>query len=405
MERFPSMDVLRGFALLGILLVNIQFFWGPFMATSVSPWRELADPWLLRAVTFLVQGKFYALFSFLFGAGFAVQAERLEDRGVAPARIYRRRLGVLLAFGLAHGILLWMGDILAVYALLGFVLLAFRKRQPRTLLIWAFSLLAAGTLLVLAGWLFLTWAGSLPRAAPELAKAKAEEQVRTAQAMAASLQAYGHGPYVLLFKQRLKELLHNYAMTLGVLPQILALFLLGAWTARRGVFRAPEAHTSLLRNVQVWGLVWGLAGNGFFAWAMDKGMPGPGKSVALLGFAAYFTAAPALTLAYAASLILALRRPALGALLRPLAAPGRMALSNYLGHSVVMTTIFYFYGGGLYGKLPLLAGYGLALGLYALLLWGSGLWLQRFAMGPAEWLWRGLTYGHAPPFRRDSTSP
>jgi uncharacterized protein len=79
-----------------------------------------------------------------------------------------------------------------------------------------------------------------------------------------------------------------------------------------------------------------------------------------------------------------------------------MALSNYLGHSVVMTTIFYFYGGGLYGKLPLLAGYGLALGLYVVLLWLSGRWLARFAMGPVEWLWRRLTYGHAPPFRREA---
>jgi len=300
-----------------------------------------------------------------------------------------------------HGTLLWMGDILAVYALLGFLLLAFRKRKPRTLLIWAFSLLAVGTLLILVGWLVLTWAVSLPQAAPELAKAKAEEQVRTAQAMAASLQAYGHGPYALLFKQRLKDLLHNYAMTWGVLPQILAMFLLGAWTARRGVFRAPEAHTSLLRNVQIWGFVWGLAGNGLFAWAMDKGMPGPGNTLALLGFAAYFTAAPALTLAYAATVLRALGRPSLQGLLQPLAAPGRTALSNYLSHTVVMTTVFYFYGGGLYGKLPLLACYGLAVGLYVLLLWLSSLWLTRFAMGPAEWLWRRLTYGHAPPFRRE----
>lgn len=399
-ERIEAMDVLRGFALLGILLVNILFFSGPMQETIMRPWRESPQPWLQGAVTWLVQGKFYCLFSFLFGMGFAVQIARLEARGGQVAGVYARRLAVLLGFGLLHGLLVWMGDILAIYAATGFLLLAFRRRKPRTLLVWAACLLALGILLWLCLWLLVTLVASVPAAAAEFAKAEAAQKAEIARRLAESLQAYGKGPYALLFQVRARELLFNYGMTLMFLPQILAMFLLGAWAGRKGVLRDPEANATLLRRTALWGLPLGLAANAYYAWSLGHAMPGPQNPGGFLGYAVYYLGAPVLSLGYAATLLLALRRPALERLLRPLAAPGRMALSSYLTHSLVFTTLFYFYGLGLFHRLALPWAYALALLLYALQIPASQAWLARFAMGPAEWLWRTFTYGAAPPFRK-----
>ncbi len=399
-ERIETIDGLRGFALLGILLVNIMVFCAPTQEFFMRPWREAANPWLQAGIVWLVQGKFYCLFSFLFGLGFSIQTARLEQRGAAPGKVYVRRLLALLAIGLLHGALLWMGDILAIYALAGFLLLAFRTRRPRTLLIWAASLLALLTVLFLLFFLLLKLALLVPQAAQELAKSEALQKADQASKLANALQAYGQGPYSLLFMVRLKELLLNYAMTLSLAPQILAMFLLGAWTGRKGVLQDPAAHRGLLAKVAFWGFLYGLPANAWYAWSWGYGLPGPGNPEAMLSFALYATAAPALTLAYASSLLLAFQRPALGPVLHALAAPGRMALSSYLTHSVILTTVFYYYGLGLYGRLPLPAAYGLALVLYALQIPASRAWLARFTMGPAEWLWRRLTYGTAPAFRK-----
>lgn len=399
-ERIETMDALRGFALLGILMVNILFFCGPAQENFMRPWREAAHPWLQAGVTWLVQGKFYCLFSFLFGMGFSVQTSRLEARGASPAKVYSRRLMVLLVIGLLHGVLIWMGDILAAYALVGFLLLAFRKRQPKTLLWWAVALLTLNALLYAVLWLVVSVALSVPAAAQEIARQETLQKADLAKKLADALQAYGQGPYSLLFRFRFKELLTNYAMTLAVLPQILAMFLLGAWTGRKGVLRDPDAHRGLLTKVVLWGLAFGLPANAWFAWSMGQGFPGSRNPGAFLAFALYIFAAPALSMAYAACLTLAFRRPLPAAVLRPLAAPGRMALTSYITQSIAMTAVFYSFGLGLYARLPLPAAYGLALALFALQIPLSRAWLSRYTMGPAEWLWRSLTYGVRPAFRR-----
>lgn len=392
-ERIAAMDALRGFALFGILVVNILFFSGPMQENFMRPWLGAPHGWLRGGVLWLFQGKFYCLFSFLFGMGFSVQIARLEARGASPAGVYSRRLLALLGIGLLHGLLVWMGDILACYALIGFLLLAFRRRHDRTLLIWAGCLLGVTVLFYLLLWMVVSVALSVPAAAPELAKAEALQAQQTARRLAEALQAYGQGPYALLFRARLRELLGNYGMTLMLLPQVLAMFLLGAWAGRKGVLRDPAAHRSLLGRTALWGLLLGLPANAWYAWSLGHGMPGPKNPTAFLGFALYGVAAPGLALGYAATLVLVFGRPGLAWLRAGLAAPGRMALTNYLTHSLVLTSVFYFYGLGLYGRLPLPTALGVALLLYALQIPASRLWLRQHAMGPAEQVWRRLTYG------------
>ncbi|HCZ33683.1 MAG TPA: hypothetical protein DHV93_09650 [Holophagaceae bacterium] len=391
-ERVEAMDVLRGFALLGVFVVNMLFFAAPYQTTLMRPWPEAAQPWFMAFLLLFWQGKFYCLFSFLFGMGFAEQVDRLLGRGEAPGPIYRRRLAWLLVIGLTHGLLVWMGDILSIYALLGFLLLLFRTRKQKTLLVWALCLIVVPALLFAGLFLVLKMVQGIPLVAAQMAEAAKQQDLRVGEAIARSFRIYGHGPYGELFLLRARELGMNYGMTLSAAPQILAMFLLGAWTSRRGVLKDPEAHRGLVSKVLGVGLTVGLLGNAFHVWCSSKGMPGPRNPLSMLGMAVYFFAAPALTLAYAAG-ILRLLQGGAAALLKPLAWNGRMALSNYLTHSLVFTWVFYFFGLGLFGKISAVQGFCMALGLWLLQIPLSRWWLSRHAMGPAETVWRRLTYG------------
>lgn len=390
--RVMAVDALRGFALLGILMVNLIFFSGPVEQTFGRPLAEVASPWTYGLVLTFAQGKFYGLFALLFGLGFAVQMDRFAARGEHPGRRFRRRLLVLLGFGLLHGTLLWMGDILAMYAVIGLLLPAFARRKPRTLLIWAASLLALLTLLCLVGAGFTALGAAF--APQEMTRSFAAQEQATAAKIARSLAAYGSGPYADLFRLRLKELLGNYGMTLSIAPHILAMFLLGLWTWRKGIAQDLEAHRPFLKRLVVWGFGLGLPGNLLYAYLMGQGFTATGAAQAILGFGVYALASPILTVGYAAGLALLVSGP-WGRLGGWLAATGRMSLTNYLTQSLVMTTVFYFYGFGLFGRLAL----PWALGLGALLWVGqvflSRLWLQWHAQGPLEALWRRLAFGRS----------
>ncbi len=380
-ERLESIDTLRGFALFGIIAVNTIVFAQP--AAFGMPLGSASQPNALThlLVAWLAQCKFYDLFSFLFGLGFAIQMERWETQG--PGR-FRRRLLVLLGFGLLHGLLVWMGDILSIYALAGMALPWFRNAKPRTLIIWAICLVGLGSLAFAAmggfaglGQLF---------ASAEMAHTTAEMNDQVTQ------EVYGSGPYAALFTFRARELVHAYRLSIAVLPHIFAMFLLGLWAWKRGVFQNLESSVRLRQRMLWLGLLLGLPLNFFAAWMSLGGMVGSLHG-ALLGVALTLISAPLLTFGYIALLLRLLESPRWCRFVEPLHWSGRMALTNYLTQSLVMTTIFYFFGLGLYGKLhlhwSLLIALSVALAQVPLSRW----WLSRHAMGPAEWLWRRLTYG------------
>lgn len=391
-ERIEAMDVLRGFALFGVFAVNMLFFAFPFQQSMMRPWPEAPQPWFQGFLMLFLQGKFYCLFSFLFGMGFAEQVDRLQARGEEGGRLYRRRLLWLLLIGLGHGLLIWMGDILFMYALLGFLLLLFRKRQPKTMLWWAFGLLAFSTLLFAGIFGLMKLGQSIPQAAAQMEAAARKQETDMAKAVLDSLRIYGQGPYLDLVRLRAKELFGNYAMTLSIAPQIMAMFLLGAWTSRKGVLKDPTQHRGLITKVLGFGLVFGLAGNAFNLWCGRKGMPGPGSPLFILGMSVYIFAAPALTLAYAAILVRLVSGSG-ARWVKSLAWNGRMALTNYLMHSLIFTFIFYHFGLGLFGKVTPLQTFFMALTLWLIQIPLSKAWLSSHAMGPAEFIWRRLTYG------------
>ena len=288
-DRILLVDVLRGFALLGILLVNMDLFSHPAQTLVLplepgTPWYDRAAVWL---VLFLAEGKFYSLFSLLFGLGLTLQMARIEGRGARFAPVYARRLVVLLGIGLIHAFLIWIGDILTYYAMLGFLLLLFRKARPRTLLIWAAILIALPLLLNLAFVLLLALGRSVPEGAAQIDQALAEQQLVFRAEIERAYQVYANGDFVEITAQRARDMGFLFGGTLFALgANILAMFLVGLYFGKRQVFQQIDEHRPLFRRLLVWGLGIGVIGNVTYATlipSLARFEPSPLLLAALIG--------------------------------------------------------------------------------------------------------------------------
>ena len=404
-ERIQTVDIVRGFALLGIGMVNLANFGSAIFLVAVDSHAPLApiDQLASWLITFFAEGKFYPLFSFLFGLGLAIQMERAAARGTPFVPIYARRLLVLLLIGLAHATLVWSGDILVLYAVLGFLLLLFRKRSPRALLIWAGISMSIPILLSLA----LYGLVELGRGTPENA-AMIDESFRNTEAMfqasiAQADQVYANGTFAEATAQRLRDLSFLYSSMPFFAPNVFAMFLLGLYAGERGIFQNVAGNLAFIRRVRGWGLAIGLLLSAIYVVAdaySSRALPSlPGVFVTI----AFALGGASLCFGYAATIALLAERNAWQRRLAPLAAAGRMALTNYITHSLVGALLFYGYGLGLYGRIGVGVGALIVLALYGAQLVFSTWWLRRFNFGPLEWLWRSLSYGRWQPLRRAST--
>ncbi|MEU4425554.1 DUF418 domain-containing protein [Actinoplanes sp. NPDC024001] len=376
--RVPVVDALRGFALLGILLVNMTLFkTAPSVehlaATSIEGAWDATCAVLVKV---LAEGKFIGLFSLLFGFGVATHFARRRAA-------YLRRLAALGLIGAVHLVFVWFGDILTTYALVGLVLLAFVNRAPRTLLTWALGILgalatAATAGLVLLGVRAATGSSALAAAERSAASADAAEAGRLAE-------IYRSGGYLDLVQERATTpggLLFGLAFSLVVL----AMMLLGMFAARTGLFTDVAAHRTRLTSIARIGIGVGLPLNVLVVLVQSAG----GFFVVLAGQVLLMSlAAPVLTVGIAAYATLRYERGH-----RPwLESAGRLALSNYLMQSLVFSTVFYAYGAGLFGRVGAAAGVALAVALFSLQVLVSHWWLGRFRVGPVEWGLRWMTSG------------
>jgi uncharacterized protein len=408
-ERVEILDVLRGFALFGILLVNMAFFAAPlYLEYAVDPWwTGRVDHVARMLIRFLAQGKFYALFSFLFGVGLAIQLQRAQARGVRFDPFFARRMLWLLLIGLVHAFLIWYGDILVFYALAGFALIPFARRQNRTLLIWAVILILL-PLVLFAGITVLVELGRLsPDSRVELERIFAENDAANARLLELSTEAYAGSDVGAIVGQRAIDLgsidlgsIYTYSILF--LPNILALFLIGLNVRRRRVFQEIERHLPRIRRLFPVFLVVGIAGNAIMVAAAELAPhPSVPSMMLLVSQTASMLTAPALTCSYVFAIVLLSESPAWRRRFAPLVAVGRMALTNYIGQSLVCTTLFYGYGFGLYGKVSPAWGVLLTLVLFLLQIPFSIWWLGRWRFGPLEWIWRSLTYGKRQPMRKE----
>jgi uncharacterized protein len=392
--RLPVLDVLRGIALFGIFTLNLAIFSG-FIFMSANERAALPTaPLDLPAIVVIVwfgYGKFYSLFSLLFGIGFALQLESAVRAGDQRLRRFRRRLLVLLLIGFIHLTLVWDGDILTLYALVGFALIPLRRLSQRALVVTAAILIF---LPVVEQGLIVISRGALDPGAPLLA-------VGNRWLVALGFEANA-SPYPLLRDAPLSEavrfqvtgLWFRWAdlLTTGRPFKVLAMFLLGLWAGRSGMLREPDPWVPLLRRVRLLGFAVGLWPAFVHALVLlrfvahDSWWP-------FVGAVAYALGVAPLALAYAAHLALLWQQPIWRARLGWLAPAGRMALTNYVGQSVIAILAFYGLGLGLMGRSGPATWPVIAIIVVVLQALASRWWLERFRFGPMEWVWRRATYG------------
>lgn len=395
-ERIEILDVLRGLAVCGILIGNMQWFSGyGFMPPSLEHQTALVDQVTRFLVHFFVEGKFYSIFSFLFGFGFALQIARAEERGDTKASLFKRRLFWLLVIGALHALLLWSGDILSVYALMGFILILFRKKPDRSLLKWAFALV-----LVPIVTYALMYALFLAFAPPDVASMVAAGQN---EMWNQAVNTVPHSNYFQIISGfNLQGLAGRWAGLIFQmrLPKILAMFLLGFYAYRQGFFHDVASHRPFIQRVLVYGLTLGIICNAIFAAFARSEADLPPSLSGLIGVVMYAFGVPALALGLIA-LVATLWQGGMARRVLAVFAPvGQMALTNYLMQSLICVLIFYGYGLGLFGSVRASYTIAIAVAIFLFQIVFSTLWLTYFSYGPMEWIWRQLTYQKRLPLTR-----
>jgi uncharacterized protein len=387
-ERIQILDVLRGLAIGGILIGNMQWFSGyGFMPSALAEQSPLTDQITHFLVHFFIEGKFYSIFSFLFGFGFALQISRAEERGDTKASVFKRRLFWLLLIGLLHAYLLWAGDILSIYAVMGFALILFRRKSNESLIKWACALMIVPILsYLLLYFLFLAFVPT------EALTAFENGQIEFWNEAVKKVQQSSYLQIVTDFN--LNYIVGRYAGLIFEmrLPKILAMFLLGFYAYRRGFFQNLSNYQPLIKRVLVYGIILGLVGNVAFAVLAGKEAVIPPTSAGIAGVISYAFGVPAMAIGYIALVTTLWKKTMWQQLLAFLAPVGRMALTNYLLQTVICVLVFYGYGFGQFGKVRALTATLIALAIFLLQILISTFWLKYFSYGPMEWIWRQLTY-------------
>jgi uncharacterized protein len=408
-DRIVALDILRGFALLGILFVNITGYSGIWFGSQ--EWTGFADQAVQGFMQFFARSKFISMFAMLFGIGFAMQIARLEDKTGHYLWTYGRRLLVLYLFGMAHLVL--GSDIINWYAICGALLLLFRRVSLQALLLWALLLMPLPSLQ-------LTIVSTLATAETPSQVLEEAEQIepQTNQLVedqnedtdsdfgwnryigerAASVYSDGDLSEVLTYNiqyevHRRTSSWVNYLWDL--VP--LTMMLVGVFIGRRKILERIHEEIPLLRKVFWIGLGFGIAGTWY-----SQVLAGWATMIDWVWFASnvlFTLAAWSLALGYGAGIVLLIQREFWKKCLAPLQAVGRMALTNYLLQTLICTTLFNAYGLGLYGKVGPAAAALLAIAIYLVQVALSSLWTRYFRFGPAEWLWRSATYGRLQPMR------
>jgi uncharacterized protein len=424
-QRLRTLDVVRGAALLGIALMNIVFSGIPFAAYSNPNLWGGNDP--LNVGMFAVQwvlwdGKMRALFSMMFGAGIVLFMQRalVRENSVRAADLLSRRLLWLTLFGALHGWLIWAGDILYAYGLMGLLLIPLRNVAPRKLLI------TAGVALVLLS-LAVVGQGFSRRSDRDAAMAaravEAKGQPLTKEQQDAKKEWDEEYNTLLPSKQKLQEEVDNYRKGYGgVMTQrapimrkfnfapvyfpgwvdIWALMLIGMALFKLGVLQGERASGFYVRMALI-GYGIGIPVNALSTYGL---MASNYDLVASLFWnSPYQIGRVSVALGHASVLILLVKGGALKWLTDRLAAVGQMAFSNYISHSIIYALVFYAPGLRMFGQLQRYQLYYVVLGIWILNLAWSPIWLRHFRFGPLEWCWRSLTYWQRQPMRRGSPAP
>lgn len=387
-QRIQALDSLRGFALVGILVINAMSILAVKGSTPAFTVKiPFFDRILQDLILFFVESKFFTLFSLLFGIGFAIQIQSAERQGNAFIPRISRRMGALLLFGVAHILLLWDGDILVIYAITGTLLIFFRKASFTRIRNWVIGLLGFPALLVAGVFIYTLVARLSPSDAA--AFKKSDQSLADSFANDQSTQNLLHQSYLAGIGERI----HTYAglspLLFSRIPTVLAMFLIGLYLGRSNFIRNLSEKQTLLRRVRFWGLTLGFGLMSIITIG-TKVFP---TVTALVGIIEdQYLAGPILCLGFAAAFILAFLKNPKAKTFTYFSRVGQMALTNYISQSLVLTCLSYGWGFGLALTLSGFQVLGICLILFPAQVFVSALWLKRFKYGPLEWVWRCITY-------------
>jgi uncharacterized protein len=390
--RLVTLDVLRGFALCGVMIGNMVLYSGEWAQSGPRPepgaLDEIAD-WFLNI---FVRSKAQTLLTLLFGFGFAVQLLRAQERGEPVMGLYVRRMVVLFLFGVAHVALLWWGDVVWGYAIVGFLMLPFLTTSNRTRLVWGLGLIFVPTLLLKIPELAraITPAFIEP---PDFRVATARMGIVLDRADRSGLW-WEHLRYAFLFSSRI---------VVWYFCWVLSRFLLGYIAGQRRWFDNEGAdHLPVFRRMARWCGALAVAVTAFqvVTWLkLIPFLPAQGLWGEMVWGAVNQTGLLAMTLAYVGIIVLLMQRQAWRRLLRVIAPAGRMPLTTYFSQSVVCTFIFYGWGLGWAGSVGTAGCLGLAVAIFSVQVALCRVWLRFFRFGPLEWLWRTAVYLEPQPMR------
>jgi uncharacterized protein len=390
-ERIESIDVLRGVAVLGILVMNIQSFSMvdiayiiPTAYGDLTGWNYLV--WYLSYL--LADQKFITIFSMLFGAGIVLMTRRQEAATGRSGAVHYRRMAILLLFGALHAYLIWYGDILVTYALCGMLVYWFRRCRVGVQILLGVLLLVVGCLISVG---LYYWVISNPEMAGEFQKGlnpSAAELQREIDAYRGNwLSCLEHRVPVTIQFETAIFLYFTFWKAAG-------LMLIGMGLFKLGVFSAQASRATYLAFIALGVLV------GIPVIAFGERQAAARNWDAIYWFLAgseyNYWGSVLVALAYVGLVMLVCQQASWKRFTLPLAAAGRMALTNYLLQSIICTTLFYGYGFGLFGKVARVGQIGIVFAIWVFQLVICPLWLRFFPYGPAEWLWRLLTYGRWP---------
>ncbi|GAA3724071.1 DUF418 domain-containing protein [Salinicoccus jeotgali] len=385
-DRVHEIDAIRGFALLGILMMNIMSFAGPQMENQLTfDTSEIytgSNSIIILLINIFVTANFYTMFSFLFGLGFYIFLSRAENRTHQVNRLFVRRMSILLIIGLLHAIFIWYGDILTVYAVTGIILLLFYRLNPR------FNLFIS-TMILLLGSVFVILMTMLALSLPDISA-----EATGSSAYGIDMIGAAKGSYWDIVSLNLSILalmsVNNIAMT----PLILAIFLLGLYAGQKAYHTRLGSLKKELWRIAAISIGVGLPVKVVTGYTMTYGMGSP--TLSILSMLAYTLGGPLMSLGYIALLTLMfLKIQSFTKLLQPV---GQLALTNYIMQSVLMITLFF--GFGLFNEIGAVWFPLIVAATFAIQVMASHFWVRHFRYGPLEWIWRMSTYGKILPIKK-----
>lgn len=391
--RLDLLDILRGIAIFGVFMVNVAMMYQSVLSPIVDVNKEVSTFQIAceSFVSFLFEGKFYIMFSLLFGYGSWMFMNKKTESGKSIIPIFRRRLFFLLLTGLCHVIFLWAGDILVAYALWGFVLILFRNSSNKELIVWSVVFVLLPLLFLLFSVLVTSLMAMAGMTGGVDSTAMIEGIVENA------ISVYSTGTYSEIMVVRLQE----YALLLPFFYTVpMGMFLIGIIVAKKAYISNWSENITVIRKTFWWSLGIGIISNIIYTIVGRFVNPIDISWSLLLMQTMYTIGGIAFAFCYGSGAILLYAKIKTNYLFNLLASTGRMALSNYLCQSIIVAILIYPFGFGLFGKFETWQGILLAFFVFTIQMFISHWWLKKFYFGPFEWLWKSLTYWRVQPLLR-----